>query len=104
LCSFGIDPFDDKYERSEFSCGRVAKEADKFVAVFVGEKGIVKMNLGNPRECAENDVLDARLRSACHRNRVAVASEPSGEPQDVHLGDWFRPTWQITGGRSKLRH
>src|SRR6516225_5289747 len=96
--------FHDKYERIEFSCGCVAEELHELVAVFVGEKGIMKMNLGNPGECAENDVLDARLTRAGHSDGVAVASEPGGEPQDVHLGEGFTPTWSITRRRSELRH
>jgi hypothetical protein len=100
----GNRAFDNKYEGSEFSLGRVAKETEQFVAVLVGEKRIVKMDLGNPWECTEDDVLDARLSRTGYRDGIPVASEPGGELHDVHFSDWFSPIRQITRRRSELRH
>ena len=51
------------------------------------QERIVEVHLGYPRHGAEHDVLDAGLSGRGHRNRVAVAAEAGGDPQDVDLGE-----------------
>ena len=76
--------FDDQNERPPcLAFGRFAEGADELIPVFVREKGIVELNLRSPRQAAGNDVFDAGLRGASHRDGVSVATETSGQPQNI---------------------
>ena len=41
------------------------------------------MNFRQSRNCAEHHILDARLRGRGDRDRIAVAPEACGDPQDM---------------------
>src|SRR5271154_565458 len=68
------------------------------VSILESEKRIMKTHFGNPRQRSENNVLDARLRSSSHCNRVAIAAQTSRNPEDVNFGNGgrftIRGTWR----------
>ena len=53
----------------------------------VGEHLVVQVDLRQPGDGAEQDVLDARLPGRRHRDRVTVAAHPLRDPEDVDLLD-----------------
>ena len=83
----GDRALDDEHERVEPPFGRVMKELEELVAVLVGEHGVVQVDLRQPGNGAQDDVLDARLRGGGDRHRVAVAAQAGRDPEDVDLGD-----------------
>ncbi len=58
----GNRSFHDENEWIELALRRPVEALQKFVAVFVGEEQIVKVDFGNPRQIAEHQIFDARLR------------------------------------------
>ena len=83
----GNRPFHDQDERRERAFRRQVEALQKFVAVFVGQKEIVKVDLGNPRQVAENQVFDAGLRRGRDRDGVAVTTQSGVDPEDVDFFD-----------------
>jgi hypothetical protein len=51
-------------------------ESARLVSIFVSEERAVEPDFRNPGECAGNDIFDARLSSAGHRDGVPP-SQPS---------------------------
>jgi len=45
----------------------------------------VKIYSGNPRHRSEDDIFDARLRGRRHGNGIAIATQASGDPEDVNF-------------------
>ena len=62
-----------------------AERFEEVVAVLVGEHGVVQVHLGQAGDGAEDDVLDARLGGGGDGDRVAVAAQAGGDPEDVDL-------------------
>ena len=62
----------------------------EIVADFVGQHGVVEMDLRQPGDGAEQHVLDAGLGGGGDGDGVAVASQAGGDPQDVDVGDGGR--------------
>src|SRR5208283_3665282 len=75
------------------------KGLQKLFPIFESEKGIVEMNLGNPRQGAENNVLDARLGCSGHSDGFAVAAEASGDPENIQFRDRNLGPASICGSR-----
>src|SRR5580704_4389874 len=100
----GNRPFDHENKRTpEASFFAQVKRLEEFVAVLIGEKRIVEPDLRNTGHRAREQVFDTRLGSASHRDRVAVASKPGGDPEDIDLLDLR--SRQESGSRCRLfRH
>src|SRR5207249_299409 len=49
--------------------------------------GVVQLHLGQTRNGAEEDVLNARLGCGCHRDRIAVTTQPRSNPENVQFRD-----------------
>ena len=45
----------------------------------------MEVNLWNPGNSAQHHVLDAGLHSGGHGNRLAVATETGGDPENINL-------------------
>ena len=60
------------------------------VADFISQHGIVQMNLGQAGNRAQQNVFDAGLGGGGDRDRIAVAAQARGDPQDVDLFDCRR--------------
>ncbi len=81
----GDGAFDDQHERVEFALLGLVQVLHEVVADLVGEHGIVQMNLGQARDRAQDDVLDAGLRRGGDRNRIAIATQACGDPHDMDI-------------------
>ena len=79
----GDRPFDDKDEFAEFVFPGVVPEFEEFVAVFIGEDGIVEMDFGEAGDGTEEDVFNTGLGGGGDGDGVAVTSEAGGDPEDV---------------------
>ncbi len=51
----------------------------------------MQVDLGQPGDGPQDDVLDARLGGGGDRDRIAVAAQPGRDPEDVNLLDGRRP-------------
>ena len=78
---------DDKNEGLQVAFGCQVESQQELLAVFDGKKGIVEIDLGNPRHATQNNVFDAWLRRRRHRNGVAIATKPCCDPQNIDLRD-----------------
>jgi hypothetical protein len=76
---------DDQNKRTPFAFGGRTERSEKIVPILIGEKGIVKMYLWNPGQASEHNVFDARLGGSGHGNRIAVAPQSGGNPEDVNF-------------------
>src|SRR6476660_241751 len=79
------------------------KMGDEVIAVLAGEKQIVELDLGQPRNRAEHQILDAGLCGRGHRDGVTVTAQAGAEPQNVQLRDglvWSRMDHKGTDGYS----
>ena len=54
---------------------------------FVGEHGIVQVNLGQAGNCSQNDILNARLRGRGNGDRISIATQTSRDPQNVKFSN-----------------
>jgi hypothetical protein len=55
----------------------------EIIAVFVCEERIVQFHFWDPWESSEHNVLDTRLGSRSHRDRITIATKTRGDPQNV---------------------
>src|SRR3954452_1221144 len=85
----GDRALDDEHERRvELAARRLAERREELLAAERRRQHlVVEMHLRDPRDRAEQDVLDARLARGGDRDRVAVAAHPLRDPQDVDLLD-----------------
>jgi hypothetical protein len=77
--------FDNQHERIELSLFRLIPILHEVVADLICKHGIVEMNLGKTRDCAEQNVFDTRLHCGCYRNCISVTTQPRGNPEDVNF-------------------
>lgn len=70
-------------ERRQLASSRLMEMLHEFFAIFLGKKGIVEVNLGDPGHCAEENIFNTRLRGGSHGHGVSVATETSCDPEDV---------------------
>src|SRR5580704_12086899 len=77
----GNGTFHHKYERVQRPFGSTVESVEKLVTVFVSEKQVVKIDLGNPGKCSQHEILNARLRRRGHRDGVAVAAQAGVDPK-----------------------
>ena len=73
----GDGAFDDENERSQLPRGRLMEGLQKIVAVLAGEQRVSEVDFGNPRNAAEDEILEARLSRARQCNRLPIAAEPA---------------------------
>jgi hypothetical protein len=69
------------------------KSLQEIISVFVGEEQVAKIDLGDPRQAAADEILDAGLRRSGHCDGIAIAAQTGVDPQDVNLSD--RPSCPI---------
>jgi hypothetical protein len=55
----------------------------EIIAVFVCEERIVQLHFWDTWESSEYNVLDTRLGSRSHRDRITIATKTRGDPQNV---------------------
>ena len=75
--------FDYENEGFEFSLGGEMKVFHELIAVFVCEERIVELHFWDTWESSEYNVLDTRLGSRSHRDRITIATKTRGDPQNV---------------------
>ena len=78
---------DDENERTQLVLRRQVETLHELVAIFNRQEGIEEVDFGNPGQGAAYDVFDAGLGSRRHGDRVAVASQSGGNPEDIDFGD-----------------
>ena len=84
----GDRALDDEDERLQFACRRGPERSQELLAAHRrGQHLVVQVDLGEPGDEAEHDVLDGGLIRRGDRHRVAVAAHALRDPQDVHLRD-----------------
>src|SRR6266446_2561825 len=89
VCFVGDGTFHDKNEWSQFSVRRIVEPLEEFITVLKGEDGVVEAHFGNPGDGAEHEFFDAWLRGRGERDRIAIATEPRCEPEDIHHFAWL---------------
>ena len=82
----GDRALDHEDERAEGPACPAVEKLDELVADFGGQKRIVQGDARGPGQRAAQQVLDAGLGRAGHRDGVAIAAQTGGEPQDGDLG------------------
>ena len=91
--ALGFVPFvrdgalDDEDEWAELTRGGTLEDTHEVAADLVGQDGIVQVDLRQPGQRTAQHVLDARVGGRRHGDGVAVAPQPRGQPDDMHLGD-----------------
>ena len=86
----GNGAFDHQHERIQLSLLRHVPEFQEVVSVLVGQNGIVQVHLGQAGNCPQQNVFDTGLGCRGDRNRISVAAQPGGDPENVDFGDWRR--------------
>ena len=77
---------------------------EEIVADGISEDRVMEVDLGDARNRAQNQVLDARLGGGGHGDRVAVTTQPGGDPEDVDGGDRGRRLGLAAVGNCALFH
>jgi hypothetical protein len=75
-------PFDYENEVLDLAFRRLMKWLQEVISVGQGEKGIVQVHFGNPGHGTHDNVFDARLGRSGHGNRIAVAAQSGGDPDN----------------------
>ena len=83
----GNRSLNDENERLKIAFGAVIEKLHKLFAVFIGEKGVMKINFGNSGNTAEQNLFKTRLRRRRDGDGVAVTTETGRDPEDVDLPD-----------------
>ena len=76
----GDGSLDNKHERVKPARLRLVPELHEVVAVFVGEDGIMQVNLGQAGNCTEQDIFNARLRGRGNGDRISIATQTGCDP------------------------
>ena len=69
--------------------------------ILVGEHGIVQVHFGKAGDGAQHHIFDARLRGGGDRDRVAIAAQPGGDPEDVDFGTG-EGLWVLAAVRNRI--
>src|SRR5580658_4192481 len=100
----GDGTLNDQDEGRKLAFGREIKRRHELFAIFVGEKRIMKFDLGNPGKRAEDEIFEARLRCRRHGYGVSVTAETRRDPQYVDCGDWSSARVGTTEAQRGIRH
>ena len=66
---------------------RITKWPHEVIAIGQREERIVQVDFGNPGQGVKNKVFNTGLGSCSHGNRIAIATQAGGNPQDFDLRD-----------------
>ena len=80
------------------------KKLQEVVAVFIRQHGVMQTHLGQSRQGAEKQVLDARLGGGRDGDGVAVAAQAGRDPENVDLFQSGRPLGLPAVRDGSLRH
>ena len=78
----GNRAFDHQDERRQVSGGGLVEGLQELVADFVREDRMVQPHLGHAGDRPAEDVFEAGLRGGRDGDRIAVASQAGGDPQE----------------------
>src|SRR5262249_18176941 len=87
----GDRALDDEYERIEPALVGLEPVRQEVVTDLVSQHGIVQVDLGQTRDGAQDDILEAWLAGSGSGDRVAIATQSCGDPEDVYLTDGGGP-------------